>query len=82
MLDVILKISQIAAAGAAIFMLYQSVKPKPLCDRCKHLICKRTDDYFKYVCGAGFLKELYHKAPEICAHFEEMETENEEKDYH
>ena len=82
MLDVILKISQIAAASAAIFMLYQSVKPKPLCDRFKHLICKRTDDYFKYVCGAGFSREFYHKAPEICAYFEEMETENEEKDYH
>lgn len=71
MLDIVLKISQIAAAGAAIFMLYQSVKPRPLCDRCKHLICKRTDDYFKYVCGAGFLRELYHKAPEICNCFEE-----------
>ena len=71
MLDVILKISQIAAAGAAIFMLYQSVKPRTLCDRCKHLICKRTDDYFKYVCGADFMREFYHKAPEICNCFEE-----------
>lgn len=71
MLDVILKISQIAAAGAAIVMIYQSMKPKPLCDRCKHLICRHQDEYFRYECGNRYMRRFLHKAPKICNCFEE-----------
>lgn len=82
MLDDILKISQIVAAGAAVFMIFQKEMPKPLCDSCKHLLRKSRDCYFKYTCGFQGRKVMLHSSPEICAYFEESETENEEKDYH
>lgn len=71
MLDIILKISQIAAAGAAIFMIYQNMKPKALCDKCKYMICKHKSDYFMYECGNRYMSRYLHNAPERCNCFEE-----------